>query len=107
MTRKKIWDNYREVAEVRKSDGIKFVIAAATRNGFRYVNIREFYLRKKDNIWRPGRDGVTIPVIMPLNKGESFIRPVLDMLQAVTDASMEAEAMALEDELNAVWYEKD
>lgn len=105
--KKKIWDNYKEIAEVRKSDGIKFVIAAATRNGFRYVNIREFYLRKKDNIWRPGRDGITIPIIIPLNKGESFIRPILDTLQAITDASVEAEAMALEDELNAVWYEKD
>ena len=65
---KRIWDNYQEVGEVQKSDSIKFVIAAAIRDGVRYINIREFYLRKKDGVWRPGRDGITVPIKIPIKR---------------------------------------
>ena len=102
---KRIWDNFEEVAEVRKSDGIKFVIAAATRDGFRYINIREFYLRKKDNQWMPGRDGITIPLKAPLNKGETFIHPIVDMLDALNKARVAADVMELMDDNKSVWVE--
>lgn len=102
---KKIWDNFQEIGEVRKSDGIKFVIAAATREGFRYINIREFYLRKKDNVWRPGRDGITIPLKAPLNKGESFIFPYEDMLNTIKAAANMAATMELIDDEHAVWLQ--
>ena len=102
---KRIWDNFVEIAEVRKSDGIKFIIAAATRDGFRYINIREFYLRKKDNQWMPGRDGITIPLKAPLNKGEQFIEPLADMLAAINAAHVTANTMDLMDDTKAVWVE--
>lgn len=102
---KRIWDNYREIGEVRKSDGIKFVIAAATREGFRYINIREFYFRKKDGEWRPGRDGITIPLKAPLNKGEKFIVPYTSMLDVLAAAAKHAEKMELFDEDKAIWAE--
>lgn len=102
---KLIWENFEEVAEVRKSDKIKFVIAAATREGFRYINIREFYLRQKDNTWMPGRDGITIPLVAPLNKGESFIKPYLDMIDALAAAAEKAQSMELIDEDKSVWAE--
>lgn len=102
---KKIWDNYQEVAEVRKSDGIKFVIAAATRDGYRYINIREFYLRKKDNAWKPGRDGITMPLKAPLNKGEAFILPYEEMVKALRAAANMAATMELEDDAHAVWLQ--
>lgn len=103
--RKRIWDNYEEIAEVRKSDGIKFIIAAATRQGFRYINIREFYLRKKDNVWMPGRDGITIPLKAPLEKGKQFIEPAIDMMAAITQAAQVVADMELMDESKAVWAE--
>lgn len=102
---KRIWDNYKVISEVRKSDSIKFVIAAATREGFRYINIREFYLRKTDGEWKPGRDGITIPLVAPLNKGEQFIKPYEDLLVALKEAMNEANTMELMDEANAVWAE--
>lgn len=102
---KKIWDNFQEIGEVRKSDGIKFVIAAATRDGFRYINIREFYLRKKDNVWRPGRDGITIPLKAPLNKGEQFINPYENMVDVLTQAAEYVSTMELMDDEHAVWME--
>ena len=102
---KKIWDNYQEIGEVRKSDGIKFVIAAATRNGYRYINIREFYLRKKDNVWKPGRDGITMPLKAPLNKGEQFILPYEDMIEMLRKAANVVATMELEDDEHAVWMQ--
>lgn len=102
---KRIWDNYKVVGEVRKSDGIKFVVAAATREGFRYINIREFYFRKKDGVWKPGRDGITIPLKAPLNKGETFINPYEVMAKLLAHASEEVNVMELMDEKNAIWAE--
>ena len=101
--KKRIWDNYEIVGEIRKSDGIKFVVAAATREGFRYVNIREFYFRKKDGVWKPGRDGITIPLKAGLNKGETFIEPLAKMLEMLVDAGNRASEMELMDEEHAVW----
>lgn len=103
--KKRIWDNFEEIAEVRKSDGIKFVIAAATRKGFRYINIREFYLRKRDGVWKPGRDGITIPLTAPLNKGESFIHPYKELKVAIHDAALAAHNMDLMNEEKAIWAE--
>lgn len=100
---KKIWDNFQEVAEIRKSDGIKFVIAAATRDGYRYINIREFYMRKKDGVWMPGRDGITIPLKAPLNKGQQFIAPAETLLSELEIAMNIAESMELMDDSRAVY----
>lgn len=103
--KKRIWDNFKEIGEVRKSDGIKFVIAAATREGYRYLNIREFYFRKKDGVWKPGRDGITIPLKAPLNKGEKFIAPYDSLLKVLAAAEKHAATMDLMDEDHAVWAE--
>ena len=102
---KRIWDNFEEIAEIRKSDGIKFVIAAATRKGFRYLNIREFYLRKKDGVWKPGRDGITIPMVAPLNKGEEFIHPYDELIKALSEAAVAVQDMELINEEKAIWAE--
>lgn len=103
---KKIWDNFQEVAEIRKSDSIKFVVSAATRDGYRYINIREFYMRKKDGVWMPGRDGITIPLKAPLNRGEEFIFPASDIRLALTNATDVANTMDLADDNNAVYMPK-
>lgn len=100
---KRIWDNYEVIGEVQKSDSIKFVIAAATRKGFRYISIREFYITKKDPTWKPGRDGITIPLIAPLNKGEKFIHPFEDMHKLLAEAAKAAESMELMDDDKAIW----
>lgn len=104
--KKRIWDNYKEIGEVRKSDGIKFVIAAATREGYRYINIREFYFKKRNGEWKPGRDGITIPLKAPLNKGEKFIVPYESMLRVLAAAAKHAETMDLLDEEKAIWVDK-
>lgn len=101
---KRIWDNYKELFEVQKSDKIKFVVAAATRDGVRYVNIREFYMRQRDGVWRPGRDGITIPLEVPIKNGDEILSVAAELILRISEAVDVAAEIALADEANAVWY---
>lgn len=111
---KKVWDNYKIVAEVQKSERLKFVFAAGTLNGFRYINIREFYLRKSDGVWRPGRDGINLPLLSPLREslkegGElKTITPAEDFVKAFAEVMSYVSGMDLADPDNEVWliYDK-
>lgn len=108
---KKLWDNYEEIAVVQKSDRLRFVIAACTREGYRCVNIREFYYVKRDDVWKPGRDGIMIPVAAPMHKTRKpdpnnppkLIYPMSEMLLALAQAAEVATEMALSDPDNEVW----
>ena len=103
---KRIWDNFKEIGEVQKSDSIKFVIAAAIRDGVKYINIREFYKRKRDEVWMPGRDGITIPLVAPIKNGTERLTPYKDMSELIIKAASELDVMPLADEANAVYIEK-
>ena len=108
---KKLWDNYIEIATVQKSDRLRFVVAACTREGYRCINIREFYLRKRDGAWMPGRDGIVIPVVAPLSKTRvpdpnnppKLIYPIKEMLAALLQATDIATDMDLEDLDHEIW----
>lgn len=105
---KRIWDNFELVGEVQKSAGIKYQFSAACRDGIRYINIREFYLRKKDNEWCPGRDGITIPLVMPVEEGAVFLTPFQEFNKILQDAAAIANDMALSNEAKAVYaYPKE
>lgn len=108
---RKLWDNYREVARIQKSDRLCFVIAAGTRDGFRCISVREFYFVKRDGIWKPGRDGIIIPVMAPLgrtrtpdpNNPPRMIHPMRDLLKALVCATDVVMEMDLEDPENEIW----
>ena len=108
---RKLWDNYEEIAVIQKSDRLRFVVAACTREGYRCVNIREFYYVKRDDAWKPGRDGIMIPVAAPLHKTRrpdpnnppKMIYPMSEMLLALAQAAGVAAEMELEDPDNEVW----
>lgn len=101
---RRIWDNYKELFEIQKSERIKFVVAAATRDGYRYINIREFYCRMRDGVWKPGRDGITIPLHVPLAQGTKMIHPASEMLECLTQAAAYVATMELADPEHEVWY---
>ena len=103
---KRIWDNFKEIGEVQKSGSIKFVIAAAIRDGVKYINIREFYKRKRDEVWMPGRDGITIPLVVPVNHGADRLTPYSEMTALISKAAEELETMELADEAHAVYITK-
>jgi len=101
---KKIWDNYKVIGEVRKSEAIKLVVAAAYRDGVQYINIREFYIRKRDNVWMPGRDGITVPIIIPVNGGKERVHTYDKLSELMAATATELATMPIEDAENAVWY---
>ena len=103
VAQKRLWDNYRVVGEVKKSDKIKFVIGAGVRDGVRYLNIREFYHTKKDDAWKPGRDGITIPLKVPIEKGTKIIEPCPLFISVMQEAIETLEGMALSDPEHAVY----
>jgi hypothetical protein len=104
---KRIWDNYRVIGETLKSDRIKLVVAAAIRDGVKYINIREFYLRQRDNEWRPGKDGITVPINIPINKGTEMIFPYDAFNTLLSAAAKELKDMPLYDSNNAIYYVRE
>lgn len=100
---KRLWDNYREIGEVKKSDRIKIVVGAGIRDGVRYINIREFYFRQKDGVWKPGRDGITLPLRVPIENGTKIIEPYLELIGLLSDTANALETMELSDKNNAVY----
>ena len=108
--RRKLWDNYRIIGEVRKGEKYKFVVAAAAVNGFRFVTIREFYYRKADNTWQAGKDGITIPIIMPVNRRNpengklQVIAPMKNLMPLLEKAMAEATTMDLADPEHELWF---
>ena len=104
---KRIWDNYKVIGETLKSDRIKLVVAAAIRDGVKYINIREFYLRQRDNEWRPGRDGITVPINILINEGTDAIFPFCAFTTLLSAAAKELKDMPLYDSNNAVYYVRE
>lgn len=100
---KRLWDNYQVTGEVQKSDSIKFVVGAGIRDGVKYINIREFYIRKRDGEWKPGRDGITIPLRVPVEKGTKIITPWAELAGLFLETADALEQMKLYDENNAVY----
>ena len=101
---KRIWDNYEEVGEIQKSDRLKFIVAVGVRDGVKYLNIREFYLKKSEGIWKPGRDGISLPIKLPINKGTEIIMPYEGFRDLLAKAAEFSESIALYDEANALYY---
>lgn len=100
--KRKVWDNYRVVGAVRKSDKIKLVVGVGCRDGVRMINIREFY-NYRDRGWRPGRDGIVFPLKVPVDKGTKIITPFTDLLSVLAEAVDVLNNLPLEDEANAVY----
>ncbi len=105
---RKVWDNYQVICEIRKTDRLKFVIAGGVRDGWRCLIIREFYQRRDDKTWRPGRDGIIIPMKSPLHLEKEdgiprFIEPLPDMLKALVDAAKYLEGMELYSQEHEIW----
>lgn len=108
---RKLWDNYIEIASIQKSERLRLVVSAGAHDGYRCINIREFYYVKRDGVWKPGRDGILIPLNAPLNRTRvpdpnnppKIIEPFKELLSVLQEAMTIASEMALADEANEVW----
>lgn len=103
---KRVWDNFETIGEVKKTDRVKFVVSAAARDGYRYVVIREFYFAAKSGMWHPAKDGVMIPLMVPLKNNGGTITPAMDLFKLYKEAMLHASKMDLMNEDNMVFIER-
>lgn len=103
---KRIWDNFKNIGEVKKSDSTKLVVSAACRDGVRYIAIHEFYFNKRTQEWKPARDGIVLPLSVPINNGTEIIEPYAGLITEMTKAAHALADMPLMDENHAVYIEK-
>lgn len=103
MAMKKVWDNCQLIGEVMKSPSTKLRIELVTREGVKYVNIREWYMKKSEQTWKPGLAGFAMPVMIPMD-GE-VDTPAMNLVDTITEALEKAPAFKLADDDNAVWAE--
>ena len=102
----KIWDNYKLLKDVKKTDATLISIGLAVKDGVKFITLREFYLKKSTNEWKPSTNGINIPIDQPLKDGVTTIHPLADLLLAIPEVLKEADAFALYDEKNAVYIPK-
>ena len=103
MGKKLIWNNRKKIGEVKKSNRTKVTVELVARDGVKYINIRGWYIRKRDNEWRPALDGIAIPIEIPIDG--KLARPMADIMEMISTALDMAEDFPIEDEANAVWAE--
>jgi hypothetical protein len=102
--KKRLWDNCQIIGEVQKSEGKKYVVELVARDGIKYINVREWYKKKSESIWRPDRAGIAIPYMQPVQDGERVIYPADDLMKLIKEADGLAPDFEIEDEDNMVWY---
>ena len=103
MAKKLIWNNCKRIGEVKKSNRTKLVVELVARDGVKYINIRGWYIRKRDNEWRPAMEGFAVPVEVPIDG--KLARPTEGLLELIQEALTHVEDFPIEDEANAVWAE--
>lgn len=109
---RKYWDNFETIAFVQKTARQKYEIGAGTRDGGRFVSIREYYFRKYDQQWIPSKNGIAIPVMYPMSKTKrpdpdnpiKFVHPAKDVLPAIQKAFEVAQTMELSDPDKAIYF---
>ena len=103
MAKKLIWNNCKRIGEVRKSDRTKLVVELVARDGVKYINIRGWYIRQRDQEWRPAMEGMAIPVRLPIDGKLSD--PMAEVSRMINEAMAMVDEFPIEDEANAVWAE--
>lgn len=100
--RRLVWDNCVLLGEIYKSNRTKLKVELVARDGIKYINVREWYMRKRDEVWKPGLTGFAIPIALPIN--ENIEMPAQELLALMNKGMEMAADFAIEDPDNAVWY---
>lgn len=91
---RKIFDNHQVIADINKGDKYRIRIAAGTLDGYRYVTLREFYYHKGEDTWKPGRDGMYIPMFAPFKTEGSDVPTIKDVGNAFLESFIKAMEVA-------------
>lgn len=103
---RKIFDNYQIIGDVKTDDRRFIRVAVGTLDGYRYVTLREFYYHARDEVFKPGKYGIRIPMASPFYEDHSgpTIRSVgPELLEHLIRAFDTAQTMDLADPNNALY----
>lgn len=101
---RKIWDNHKVIGEVQKSESTKVVFTLGAIDGVKYISLRGWYKTKKEQEWKPGRDGISIPVKLPINMEITDV--AISFANVFNEAIAAAADFPLHDPANELWIEK-
>jgi hypothetical protein len=98
MTAPPIWDNYKVIGMVAKSESKKIEVAIGVRDGVKSIFLHEMYYHPRDGRdWQSYRYGIVIPLLIPVMKGTGRLRPFEKLLPLLAQAVIELEDMELAD----------
>jgi len=100
----RIWDSCELIGELKKTERTKLRIELVARDGVKYVNIREWYLRKKDVTWMPSIAGFATPIQIPIEG--SIATPMNDLIALIMQAVEKSSAFPIENAATAVYVAK-
>jgi len=108
MALKRIWDNHKVLGSVRKNRSYTIRVAAATRDGFRYIMLSLFEYRYKKSKWIPAyKQHISIPLMYNMDKTcTKWLQPAQEVVKLMVDAIELAATMPLVDEENTVWVDR-
>lgn len=99
---KKLWDNCKFIGEIQKTAKTKLRCELVARDGIKYVNIRQWYFKNSDGTWKPGLEGLAVPVMVPID-GE-IVNTANNLVDLINQALDQADTFAIQDPLHEVWY---
>ena len=79
-----VFDNYKEIGAVPSGNKRRIQVNIGIKDGVVMLVMREFYLRR--NEWKPGYNGMTVPVRLPINKATEIIEPLSDLIGLINNA---------------------
>lgn len=96
-----IWDNCWLIGEVAKSDRLKIRVELVARDGVKQINVREWYFKKTTQEWKPGLNGFSIPLLIPM-AGE-LVKPCDALIPLFKEAIDKSVDFPIEDKNNIVY----
>lgn len=96
-----VFDNYKEIGSVPSGNKRRIQVNVGIKDGVTMIVMREFYFQREE--WKPGYNGMTVPVRLPINKGTTIIDPLSDLLNLVAQAVEISKDMPLSDPENTLY----
>lgn len=94
-TDKIVWYNHEQLKIVQKTASSRLDCSLVTRDGVKYINIREMYRRKSDLEWKYGINGFAVPFMVPGDDGE-ILYPAKELLEMLQEAFAKEPDFALD-----------
>lgn len=94
---RRLWDNYKVLNTIQKTECLRLEVAVGIRDGIKYLFIQEYYYSKKADKWGPSRHVLSIPLVVPYERGTKLRTPFADFIKTLQDVVEAFDTMELYD----------